>query len=202
MKTETEKLSYLIGRQIFGNLDSQGLTAELDFSALSSSIQDAAAGKDSVIERAEEEKIFMAFQTRMQAKAEEASKEQAAEGKKFLEDNAKNEGVIVLESGLQYKVINSGSGESPKASDTVETHYEGRLINGEVFDSSYARGESISFPVNGVIKGWQEAVQLMVPGDKWQLFIPFDLAYGPAGSPPKIGPYATLVFDIELIAVK
>ena len=202
MNTEKAKLSALIGRQIFGNLESQGLVEELDFTALAASIQDGAAGKAHDISSEEEQTIFMAFQQRMQEKQQKAAEAQAAVGKSFLEANGAKEGVTTLASGLQYRVVTKGEGDSPKASDTVETHYEGRLISGEVFDSSYQRGQTAVFPVGGVIKGWQEALQLMSPGDKWELFIPYDLAYGPAGSPPKIGPYETLIFDIELLAIK
>ena len=120
----------------------------------------------------------------------------------FLTANAKKEGVKVLPSGLQYKVIKSGSGKTPKATDSVKVHYHGTLIDGTVFDSSVDRGEPITFPVNGVIKGWTEALQLMKEGDKWQLFIPSDLAYGERGAPPKIAPNSTLVFEVELLAVE
>jgi FKBP-type peptidyl-prolyl cis-trans isomerase FklB len=124
-----------------------------------------------------------------------------AEGAAFLADNATKEGVNVLESGLQYKVITEGSGNIPAATDTVSTHYEGSLINGEVFDSSYRRGEPAGFPVNAVIRGWVEALQLMKEGTKWQLYIPSELAYGEFGSPPVIPPNSTLIFDVELIEI-
>jgi peptidylprolyl isomerase len=120
----------------------------------------------------------------------------------YLEENAKKEGITVTESGLQYKVLESGSGATPSIDSTVEVHYEGRLIDGEVFDSSYRRGETIEFPVTGVIAGWTEALQLMKEGDKWQITLPHDIAYGPRGTGGSIPPYATLVFDVELIAVK
>jgi FKBP-type peptidyl-prolyl cis-trans isomerase FklB len=122
-------------------------------------------------------------------------------GKLFLAKNAKKPGVKVLPSGLQYQVIKAGTGAKPKATDTVVTHYRGTLINGTVFDSSYKRGRPAKFPVNGVIKGWVEALQLMRVGAKWKLFIPQNLAYGARGAGPKIGPYSTLVFEIELIKI-
>jgi len=124
------------------------------------------------------------------------------EGEAFLTANKEKEGVITLESGLQYKVITQGSGKKPTATDTVETNYKGTLIDGTEFDSSYKRGESVSFPVNGVIKGWTEALQLMTEGSKWELFIPSELAYGEQGAGQKITPNSTLIFEIELIKVK
>lgn len=125
-----------------------------------------------------------------------------AAGKAFLEKNAKEPGVVTLPSGLQYKIITPGSGESPKANNTVTVHYEGRLLNGTVFDSSYKRGQTIEFGVTQVIKGWTEALQLMKPGAKWQLFIPADLAYGDRGAGANIGPGETLIFDVELFSFK
>lgn len=125
-----------------------------------------------------------------------------AKGEKFLEDNAKNEGVIVTASGLQYKVITPGTGRSPAATDTVEVHYEGTLIDGTVFDSSYRRGQSIEFPLNRVIAGWTEGVQLMQEGAKYRFYIPSRLAYGPRGAGGVIGPNQALIFDVELIKVR
>ena len=142
------------------------------------------------------------LRTKMDSKKKEAGDKNTKEGKAFLEANAKKPGVKVLPSGLQYKVITEGSGTSPKATDVVKTHYRGTLINGKEFDSSYARKEPAEFPVNGVIKGWTEALQLMKPGAKWQLFIPSDLAYGPQGAGADIGPNATLIFEVELLSVK
>lgn len=125
-----------------------------------------------------------------------------AKGEKFLEDNAKKEGVTVTASGLQYKVITPGSGRSPQATDTVEVHYEGTLIDGAVFDSSYRRGQSIEFPLNRVIAGWTEGVQLMQEGAKYRFFIPSKLAYGTRGAGRDIGPNEALIFDVELIKVR
>jgi len=125
-----------------------------------------------------------------------------AKGEKFLEDNAKNEGVTVTASGLQYKVITAGTGKSPAATDTVEVHYEGTLIDGTVFDSSYRRGQSIEFPLNRVIAGWTEGVQLMQEGAKYRFFIPSKLAYGARGAGGVIGPNQALIFDVELIRVR
>lgn len=135
-----------------------------------------------------------------EAKAAKAAKA-LEEGTAFLAENAKKEGVITLESGVQYKVVNSGTGASPKASDRVKCHYEGRLIDGTVFDSSYKREEPATFNVDGVIKGWTEVLQLMKPGDKWTVFVPADQAYGERGAGDKIGGNETLIFDIELIEI-
>jgi FKBP-type peptidyl-prolyl cis-trans isomerase FklB len=123
-------------------------------------------------------------------------------GKKFLAENAKKEGVVTTASGLQYKVIKSGDGATPKADDTVTTHYRGTLIDGREFDSSISRGQPASFPVKGVIKGWTEALQLMKVGDKWELYIPSDLAYGPAQRSELIQPNSTLIFELELLSIK
>jgi FKBP-type peptidyl-prolyl cis-trans isomerase FklB len=130
------------------------------------------------------------------------SEKNKADGEKFLAENAKKEGVKSLPSGLQYKEITPGKGKSPKATDTVTTHYKGTLIDGTEFDSSYKRGEPVSFPVSGVIAGWTEALQLMKEGAKWELFIPSNLAYGERGAGRDIGPNATLIFEVELISVK
>ena len=124
-----------------------------------------------------------------------------AENQKFLADNSQAEGVKTLESGLQYKVLKSGDGPTPTATDTVKTHYRGKLIDGNEFDSSYSRNEPATFPVNGVIRGWTEALQLMKVGDQWQLVIPSDLAYGPRGR-PGIPPHATLIFELELLGIE
>jgi FKBP-type peptidyl-prolyl cis-trans isomerase len=124
------------------------------------------------------------------------------EGEAFLAENGKREGVVTLPSGLQYKVLKSGTGKTPKLSDKVETHYRGTLIDGTEFDSSYKRGQTATFPVNGVIPGWTEALQKMKEGDKWQLAVPSKLAYGERGAGREIGPNATLLFEVELIAVK
>ena len=138
----------------------------------------------------------------MQAAKEEASKAVIEAGTKFLEDNAKRDEVNVTESGLQYEVVAEGEGDSPVAESTVRVHYHGTLTDGTVFDSSYDRGEPAEFPVTGVIKGWVEALQLMNVGDKFELVIPSDLAYGPRGSGQTIGPDATLVFEVELLEIK
>jgi len=141
------------------------------------------------------------LQTYMQGKAERAGAENKTKGEAFLAENGKRAEVKTLESGLQYEVITEGTGAKPAATDKVTVHYHGTLIDGTVFDSSVDRGQPASFPVNGVIPGWVEALQLMPTGSKWKLFIPSDLAYGPRGAGGDIGPNATLVFDVELISI-
>lgn len=203
MKDPKQRVSYSIGVDIGNNFKRQEI--DIDPKTLAAGIADALAGK-LVLTEAEMRETMTAFQKEMTAKMQERQKtagdKNSKEGEAFLTANAKKEGVKVLPSGLQYKVIKSGSGKSPKATDTVKTHYHGTLIDGTVFDSSVQRGEPISFPVNGVIAGWTEALQLMKEGDKWQLFIPGKLAYGERGAGGKIGPNATLVFDVELISVE
>lgn len=204
LKTEKDKVSYILGHQIGSNFKRGGVEVNID--VFKAAIEEALAGKNSSLSQEETQKIMTAFQTSMQSKMEAKNKEQGdkntKEGKAFLADNGKKPGVKTLPSGLQYKVLKDGSGESPKATDTVKTHYKGTLINGTEFDSSYKRGEPAEFPVGGVIKGWTEALQLMKPGAKWQLFVPSELAYGAAGAGPDIGPNSTLIFEVELLSVK
>ena len=143
----------------------------------------------------EEVKQGIDYVMNLSAKAKE-------EGEKFLAENAKREGVKVTASGLQYEVLEATLGQKPKATDTVKVHYEGTLIDGTVFDSSYKRGESISFPLNGVIKGWTEGLQLMSVGSKYKFFIPYQLAYGESGAGASIPPYAALIFTVELLGIE
>lgn len=137
----------------------------------------------------------------MQAKQKAQATELAAEGEAFLAANAGKAGITVTDSGLQYEIINAGSGDKPTASSTVKTHYHGTLIDGSVFDSSYDRGQPAEFPVNGVIAGWTEALQMMPVGAKWRLYVPYNLAYGERGAGGKIGPYSALIFDVELLDI-
>jgi FKBP-type peptidyl-prolyl cis-trans isomerase FklB len=143
----------------------------------------------------------VAMREKQQNKMKEASEKNKAEAEAFFAENKNKEGVITLDSGLQYKVLKSGNGKSPKLSSSVEAHYAGRLIDGTEFDSSYKRGKPQAFKVTGVIKGWTEILQLMKEGDKWEVYIPSDLAYGERGSGPTIGPNAALIFEMELISV-
>ena len=208
-----QKISYGLGNNIGGSLKQAGVAADdLDLKVLISAIADVLSSKDSALSSIELDAAMGEFRRMLMAKAEAkasaAAKENIAEGMKFLAANKKKPGVKTTESGLQYEIIRSGNGKTPTKSDTVTTHYKGQLLNGEVFDGSY-RGKAptpsdnpISFPVGGVIAGWTEALQLMKVGDKWRLFIPSELAYKNRGSAPVIGPGATLIFEIELIAIK
>jgi FKBP-type peptidyl-prolyl cis-trans isomerase FklB len=205
IKSEKQKTSYAIGVNMSNNLKS--LSSELDVKALIEGLSSGLEGTKLKMTPEEMQKTLMAFQEKITKKRtvakDKAKSANDVAGKKFLEDNKKKKGIITTKSGLQYKIIKSGKadGKSPKATETVTTHYRGTLIDGTEFDSSYARKKPTSFPVNGVIKGWTEALQLMKPGDKWKLFIPSELAYGDRGAGQKIGPGATLIFDIELIKI-
>lgn len=197
LKTELDSISYGLGVSIAQNLKTQGIT-ELDATALSKGLEDAIGGKELKLKEEEIGAMLNAF---MQKKAEEKSKGVIEAGKQFLVENAKRSEVTTLPSGLQYEIITEGTGAKPSADDQVTTHYTGKLIDGTVFDSSVERGQPATFPVGGVIKGWTEALLLMPVGSKWKLFIPYDLAYGERGAGAQIGPYSTLVFDIELLEI-
>ncbi|MDZ7359434.1 MAG: FKBP-type peptidyl-prolyl cis-trans isomerase [candidate division KSB1 bacterium] len=204
LETQKQKVSYSIGLDIGRNLK-QG-EIDIDLEALGRGIKDAVSDSTPLLTEAQIQETMQKFQQEMIDKqsqsANRASEKNTQEGEAFLAENAKKEGVITLPSGLQYKVIKAGSGRKPKLTDEVTTHYRGMLIDGTEFDSSYKRGEPTSFPVDGVIAGWTEALQLMPVGSKWQLFVPPNLAYGPRGAGNAIGPNATLIFDIELLAIK
>lgn len=145
---------------------------------------------------------FKEINSRLQQAEASKAKEMAADGEAFLAENAKRDEVTVTASGLQYEIISEGSGEKPVAASTVKTHYHGTLIDGTVFDSSYDRGQPAEFPVNGVIAGWTEALQMMPVGSKWRLYVPYQLAYGEQGAGGAIAPYSTLIFDVELLEIK
>lgn len=206
LETQQQKVSYSIGMDIGKNLKQNEIAIEMD--ALARGIKDALADSSTkpLLTAAQIEETMQKFQQDMMAKQNEKTNAMSSknknEGDAFLAENAKKEGVVVLPSGLQYKIIKAGSGPKPKATDEVTTHYRGTLIDGTEFDSSYKRGQPTSFPVNGVISGWTEALQLMPVGSKWQLFIPSNLAYGERGAGGTIGPNSTLIFDIELLAIK
>ena len=205
LKTQEEKISYIIGTDIGNNFKKQGI--DIDPDILIKGLKDSLGGNKLLLNEKEISDIMTAFKQEFMTKQAVASSLQSEKNKKegeaFLTENKKKEGIKTLPSGLQYKVITEGTGRSPKATDTVTVNYRGTLIDGTEFDSSYKRGQAASFPVNGVISGWVEALQLMKEGAKWQLFIPSNLAYGEkgAGSGP-IGPNATLVFEVELISIK
>ena len=203
LKTQKDKLSYIIGVQIGNDLKSQSI--DVDPVIVNKGLQDSMTGKKLLIGDQEAKDIIAGFQKERAEKiAEEkktAGEKNKKEGAAFLAENKKKGGVKTLPSGLQYKVIKEGTGKTPKATDTVVTQYRGTLVNGTEFDSSYKRNEPATFPVNGVIKGWTEALQLMKEGSKWQIVVPPELAYGEQGAGP-IGPNATLIFEIELVSVK
>lgn len=202
-ETEAQKLGYIIGMDIGASLKQQG--SEIDLDALFDAIRATYNGETPALTPEEAANIREAFIAERRAAAETDRESQAAanaaEGDKFLLENRAKEGVIVTESGLQYQVVELGTGPMPSATDKVTVHYRGTLLNGEEFDSSYSRGEPISFQLDQVIPGWTEGVQLMPIGSKFMFFIPADLAYGPAGGGP-IGPNATLVFEVELIGIE
>lgn len=189
-----ERISYSYGLMIGRQLTSRGVDIDMD---------QLTAGFKSVIDGTEpaltEDEVSAAFDENEKAMTEKAM----AAGKEFLEENGKKEGVVTTDSGLQYEVLTEGpaDGAKPAATDKVKVHYHGTLIDGTVFDSSVERGEPISFPLNGVIPGWTEGVQLMPVGAKYRFFIPYDLAYGERGSPPVIPPFSTLIFDVELLGI-
>lgn len=189
-----------MGQQIGSGIQQDKLDVETESLVLG--LTHSLNGDASLLSPAEMQAVIEAFQKEMQEKANEVKDGNADKGIQFLKDNLSTEGVQVLESGLQYIVINQGDGEKPKATDTVDVHYEGTLINGTVFDSSIKRGEPATFPVNGVIPGWQEALQQMEVGTKWKVFIPSTLAYGEQGAGGAIGPNETLIFEMELLAIK
>ncbi|MCH1612100.1 MAG: FKBP-type peptidyl-prolyl cis-trans isomerase [Flavobacteriales bacterium] len=197
LNNEIDSVSYSLGVNIGENIKTQ--FPDIDLKNFEAAIKDVLDdNKKPIISGADAQKTIQEYFTKQQAKASESVVE---EGRKFLAENSKKENVVTLESGLQYEVIKTGEGAKPTLNDQVTTHYHGTLIDGTVFDSSVERGEPASFPVSGVIKGWTEALQLMNVGSKWRLFVPYDLAYGERGAGPKIGPFTTLIFEVELISI-
>lgn len=206
LDTPEKQVTYIVGYNMAKQAQSNGLDFQKD--VMSAAIEDVLADKEPRIEQAEQQKIMMAFQEEQQSKREQertqAAEENKAKAQEFLAENAKKEDVVVTESGLQYKVVEAVEDEdapTPSADDIVKVHYHGTLVDGTVFDSSVERGEPVSFPVKGVIKGWVEALQLMKVGEKYKLYIPPELAYGAAGTSGKIGPNAALIFDVELLEI-
>ncbi len=205
LKNQKDKVSYAIGLNIGRNLasDLKKQSIDIDSNLLTKGIQDALTGAKPLLTDQEIQETMMAFQKELMAKWEEVGKKNKADGEVFLAENKKKEGVKILPSGLQYKVMKAGTGKKPKADDTVTVNYRGSLIDGTEFDSSYKRGQPATFPVSGgIIPGWTEALQLMQEGATWQLFIPSNLAYGERGTSGIIGPNATLIFEIELVSIK
>lgn len=200
-----DKVSYALGLGIGSQLKSMGANS-LNIDDFAQAIKDTISGAELKVSHKESQQIVQEFfkeqEAKQRAQAAENGKVAREEGEKFLAENAKKDGVQVTESGLQYSVIKEGTGKSPKATDTVVCHYEGFLTNGTVFDSSIQRGEPAAFPLNAVIAGWTEGLQLMKEGGKTRFFIPYNLAYGEAGAAGAIPPYAALIFDVELLEVK
>jgi len=197
MTSEKERLGYALGLNIAKNLQETGFE-DFDYGAFSAALEDHYSRNELKLSVPEVNETLKNAMAMIQAEKHGPVME---EGLKFLEENAKREEVIVTPSGLQYRVMNSGSGKSPQPTDQVTTHYHGKLIDGTVFDSSVNRNSPATFPVNGVIQGWQEALPMMKEGDKWELFIPYTLAYGENGAGGSIPPFATLIFEVELITV-
>lgn len=192
-----DKLSYAWGLAMGMQLKGMGVE-EIEYDAFKDGVKVAFDGGTPVVSPEEAQKLINDYLEGLQKKAAEAA---TTEAKAFLDENATKEGVKVTASGLQYKVLKEGEGEQPGAEDEVTVHYTGKLLNGTVFDSSVNRGEPATFPLNRVIPGWTEGVQLMKEGAKYEFFIPSDLAYGPQGIPNVIPPHSTLIFEVELIKV-
>ena len=200
-----DKLSYALGIGIGSQLAGMG-AKELNIDDFAQAIKDVISGAGLKVDNAEAQTLVQNFfqeqEAKQQAAAAEAGKAAKAAGEAFLAENAKKDGVVTLPSGLQYQVVKEGNGKKPSATDQVVCHYEGTLIDGTVFDSSYKRNEPATFGLNQVIAGWTEGVQLMSEGAKYRFFIPYNLAYGERGAGAQIPPFAALVFDVELIQVK
>ncbi len=196
-QTKMDSISYSLGVLIAQNLKNQGFK-DVKSSDLAAGIDDVLAGRELKINLQECNNTIQDYSTKQREKESGALIEG---GKKFLEENGKRKEVVTLPSGLQYEIIKAGNGPKPAATDQVTVHYHGTLIDGTVFDSSVKRGEPATFPVNGVIQGWVEALQLMPVGSKWKLFIPYNLAYGERGAGQSIKPYSTLIFEVELLSI-
>lgn len=206
LSTVDQRISYILGLSMGEQFKRGGV--DLDIDAFVLALKDIEAGAEPRLSEDEVQMAMRALQDRQaaeQAKMQEGAKVVAdanqKEGQAFLAENKSKDGVVVTDSGLQYKVLTAGSGKKPAASDNVTVHYRGTLIDGTEFDSSYSRNEPATFPVQGVIRGWVEALQLMQEGAKWELYIPSELAYGPGGTSGAIGPNATLIFEVELLKV-
>ena len=198
--TIEQRASYGVGRQMGEQLVNQPFDG-LDKEAVITGVTEALNGEPVQVEPDLINEAFKEIQERMKAQDEEKAATMSADGEKFLVENAKRDEITVTESGLQYEILTTGDGDKPDATAKVRTHYHGTLIDGTVFDSSYDRGEPAEFPVNGVIAGWTEALQMMGVGSKWRLYLPHHIAYGEKGAGQAIAPFATLVFDVELLAI-
>ena len=208
LTSKQDSVSYALGMDIAnsvkGGLVDQGL--EVNAPLIAQAIVDVIQENDLLLLQGDVQPLIVQMQRDLSASQQEKMMQKAEvnkeEGDAFFAENKSKEGVIETESGLQYKILESGDGTSPKPDQTVVVHYTGKLLDGTTFDSSVQRGTPAEFKVNQVIAGWQEALQQMVPGDKWEVYIPSNLGYGAAGSPPQIGPYASLIFEVELIEIK
>ncbi|KAF1710699.1 hypothetical protein CSC70_07860 [Pseudoxanthomonas kalamensis DSM 18571] len=204
LKTDKDKASYLIGREIGESLKLAG--DEIDLDTVFRAARESVDGKESVIDEAQTAQVMQAFGERLQARhlaeAEATKGKNAEEGRAFLAANGSKPGVVTTASGLQYQVLSEGKGAKPKAGDNVRVHYAGTLLDGSTFDSSYDRGAPVEFALSQVVPGWQEGLQLMPVGSKYRLWIPGELGYGEEGTPGgPIGPNQTLVFDVELLDI-
>lgn len=199
LDTEQQQLSYIFGIQVGQQMLMEGVELEMD--AFSAGVADMLAGRQPQLDQATAQDVIGKYQQKKSQELAALMNKKQAESKAYMEENAKNKDVVTTDSGLQYQIIKEGDGATPTLSDRVIAHYEGTLIDGTVFDSSIERGEPATFPVNGVIQGWQEVLQMMKEGSKWRVVIPGNLAYGPQGAGEMIGPNETLIFDIELIAI-
>jgi len=204
LKTQRDKVSYIIGRDVGSSVKQKSI--DIDTESFIKGFKSAYGGNKSVLSDDETRETMKAFQEEMMKKHEEELKKAAEKNKKegeaFLAENKKKDGVVTLASGLQYKVIKEGDGQLPKETDTVTVNYKGTLLDGTEFDSSYKRNQPATLQVDGVIRGWQEALKLMKVGSKWQLFVPAELAYGDKGAGSLIGPNATIIFEVELLSIE
>ncbi|GIU40208.1 FKBP-type peptidyl-prolyl cis-trans isomerase [Shewanella colwelliana] len=198
--TIEQHASYGVGRQLGEQLAANSFEG-IDISAVQVGLSDAFDGKESAVSMQDLQTAFTEISQRIQKVQEEAAAVASAEGDTFLAENQKRDGVVTLESGLQYEIINEGNGDKPGYDSTVRTHYHGTFISGDVFDSSVLRDQPAEFPVSGVIAGWTEALQLMPVGAKWKLYVPHHLAYGERGAGASIPPYSALVFEVELLDI-
>lgn len=201
LDTEKQQLSYIFGIQVGQNMMAEGVDLEME--SFTAGVADMFAGKQPQLDQPTAEKVIGAFQQKKAKEMAEVMNAKQKVSQAYLDKNAKKDGVVTTASGLQYLIIKEGDGATPTENDKVIANYKGTLLDGTVFDSSYDRGEPATFPVNGVIQGWQEVLKLMKEGAKWEIVVPADLAYGPrgAGQGSPIGPNETLLFEIELIAI-
>lgn len=204
LKSEKDKVSYSIGWDIGSNFKRQGI--EIESVVLAEGLKNAISGDKGLMSEQEMQETLGEFQNKMRTKQtaerQKSGDENKKKGEEFLKKNKANKGVVVLPSGLQYKVIEAGKGKKPSSTDVVKVHYQGTLIDGTEFDSSYKRGTPATFPLNGVIKGWTEGLSLMTVGSKWELYIPSNLAYGDQGAGGSIPPASALIFTVELLSIE